>query len=212
MLQGIDTAGKDGTIRKVMSAFNPQGVQVNSFKEPEGQEKHHDYLWRVHNACPPCGTIGIFNRSHYEDVLITRVHKLIDEDRAKKRFRHINEFERLLVDEGTVIIKLFLNISKEEQLKRLRSRLDDPTRNWKFSSSDIGERKHWDHYMQIYGDTLTHTNTNYAPWWIIPSNRKWIRNLVVSEIVLNALRELKLEWPKPEANLAESRQALQETP
>ena len=156
VLQGMDTAGKDGTIRKVMSAFNPQGVQVNSFKEPEGEEKYHDYLWRVHNACPPCGTIGIFNRSHYEDVLITRVHKLIDEDHAKKRFRHINEFERLLVDEGTVIIKLFLNISKDEQLKRLRSRLDDPTRNWKFSSSDVSERAHWDHYMQIYGDTDAH--------------------------------------------------------
>ena len=211
VLQGIDTAGKDGTIRKVMSGFNPQGVQVTSFKEPDGQEKYHDYLWRVHNACPPRGTIGIFNRSHYEDVLVTRVHKLIDEDQVKRRFRHINDFERLLTDEGTVIIKLFLNISKDEQFQRLQARLDDPTRNWKFNSADIGERTHWDRYMKIYGETLTRTNTDYAPWWIIPSDRKWFRNLLVSEIVLKELRRLKLEWPKPPADLEQSRQTLKES-
>lgn len=211
VLQGIDTAGKDGTIRKVMSGFNPQGVQVTSFKEPEGKEKYHDYLWRVHNACPPRGTIGIFNRSHYEDVLVTRVHLLIDEDRAKRRFQHINDFERLLTDEGTVIIKLFLNISKGEQLQRLQARLDDPSRNWKFNSADLSERNHWDRYMKIYGETLTRTNTDYAPWWIIPSDRKWFRNLLVSEIVLKELRRLKLEWPKPPANLEQSRQTLKES-
>lgn len=211
VLQGISTAGKDGTIRKVMSAFNPQGVHVTSFKEPEGQEKDHDYLWRVHNACPARGTIGIFNRSHYEDVLVTRVDKIIDEHRATKRIRHINEFERLLVDEDTVIIKMFLNISKDEQLERIKSRLDDPTRNWKLTSDDVRERVLWDHYVGIFDDTLTRTNTDYAPWWIIPSNKKWFRNLVVSEIVLKVLRELKLEWPKPAMDLEETRQALENT-
>ena len=211
VLQGISTAGKDGTIRKVMAAFNPQGVYVNSFKEPEGNEKDHDYLWRIHKECPSRGTIGIFNRSHYEDVLVTRVDKLISEDLATKRIRHINEFERMLVDEGTVIIKLFLNISKDEQLERLNSRLDDPTRNWKFSSADAREHAQWDQYSEIFGDTLSRTNTKYAPWWIVPSNRKWFRNLVVSEILLKALRELKLEWPKPATNLAKVRQALEET-
>lgn len=211
VLQGISTAGKDGTIRKVMSAFNPQGVYVKSFKEPEGHEKDHDYLWRVHSACPPRGFIGIFNRSHYEDILVTRVVKMIDDDRATKRVRHINEFERLLIDEGTVIIKLFLNISRDEQLERLQSRLDDPTRSWKFSGTDIVERVLWDRYIEIFGDTLSRTNTDHAPWWIIPSNKKWFRNLVVSEIVLTVLRDLKLEWPKPAMNLEKSRQALQET-
>lgn len=212
VLQGISTAGKDGTIRKVMSAFNPQGVHVSSFKEPEGSEKDHDYLWRIHSACPPRGTIGIFNRSHYEDVLVTRVDNLIDEGRASKRIRHINEFERMLVDEGTVVIKLFLNISKEEQLERLNSRLDDSTRNWKFSDADAREHAQWDRYSEIFGDSLTRTNTEYAPWWIIPSNRKWFRNLVVSEILLKALRDLKLDWPKPTMNLAKVRKALEETP
>ena len=210
VLQGISTAGKDGTIRKVMSAFNPQGVYVNSFKEPEGSEKDHDYLWRIHRACPPRGSIGILNRSHYEDVLVTRVDKLIDEDSASKRIRHINEFERMLVDEGTVVIKLFLNISKAEQLERLNNRLDDSTRNWKFSDADAREHAQWDRYSEIFGDTLTRTNTDYAPWWIIPSNRKWFRNLVVSEILLKALRDLKLEWPKPTMNLAKARKALKD--
>lgn len=211
VLQGISTAGKDGTIRKVMSAFNPQGVFVASFKEPAGDEKDHDYLWRIHKECPPRGTIGIFNRSHYEDVLVTRVDKLIGEDLATKRFRHINEFERMLVEEGTVIVKLFLNISKDEQLERLNSRLDDPTRNWKFNSADAREHAQWDQYSEIFGDTLTRTNTKYAPWWIIPSNRKWFRNLVVSEILLKELRELKLEWPKPAMNLVKVRKTLDET-
>lgn len=211
VLQGISTAGKDGTIRKVMSAFNPQGVYVASFKEPAGDEKDHDYLWRIHKECPPHGNIGIFNRSHYEDILVTRVDKLINEDLASKRIRHINEFERMLVDEGTVVIKLFLNISKDEQLERLNSRLDDPTRNWKFSSADAREYSQWDRYSEIFGDTLTRTNTRHAPWWIIPSNRKWFRNLVVSEILLKELRELKLDWPKPAENLAQVRKALEET-
>lgn len=209
VLQGIDTAGKDGTIRNVMSAFNPQGVYVRSFKVPDGQEKEHDYLWRIHNACPPRGAIAIFNRSHYEDVLVTRVHKMISEKEAKKRIGHINEFERLLTDEKTIVIKLFLNISKDEQLERLKSRIEDPTRNWKFSSADVDERAHWDRYAEVYGETLSKTNTAYAPWWIVPSNQKWFRNLLVSEIILKSLRDLKLVWPKPEFHIDEARSELE---
>lgn len=209
VLQGIDTAGKDGTIRNVMSAFNPQGVYVKSFKAPDGQESQHDYLWRIHASCPPRGTIAIFNRSHYEDVLITRVHKMISEKEALKRIGHINEFERLLTDERTIVIKLFLNISKDEQLERLKSRIEDSTRNWKFSSADVNERARWDRYAEVYGETLSKTNTAYAPWWIIPSNQKWFRNLLVSEIVLKTLRDLKLVWPKPESPINEARRALE---
>ncbi len=208
VLQGIDTAGKDGTIRKVMSAFNPQGVYVKSFKAPEGQEKFHDYLWRVHEACPPRGSIAIFNRSHYEDVLVTRVHKIISEDKVKKRLGHINDFERMLVDEGTVIIKFFLNISKEEQLERLKSRLDDPSRNWKFSTEDIRERALWDDYIKVFNDTLTSTNTSVAPWWVVPSDNKWIRNLVVSEVIRRTFRDMRLAWPIPEFDLEKARRSL----
>lgn len=208
VLQGIDTAGKDGTIRKVISAFNPQGVYVKSFKAPEGQEKFHDYLWRVHEACPPLGNIAIFNRSHYEDVLVTRVHKIISEDKVKKRLGHINDFERMLVDEGTVIIKFFLNISKEEQLERLKSRLDDPSRNWKFSTEDIRERALWDDYIKVFNDTLTSTNTSVAPWWVVPSDNKWIRNLVVSEVIRKTFKDMRLAWPIPEFDLEKARRSL----
>lgn len=208
VLQGIDTAGKDGTIRKVMSAFNPQGVYVKSFKAPEGQEKFHDYLRRVHEACPPRGNIAIFNRSHYEDVLVTRVHKIISEDKVKKRLGHINDFERMLVDEGTVIIKFFLNISKEEQLERLKSRLDDPSRNWKFSTEDILERALWDDYIKVFNDTLTSTNTSVAPWWVVPSDNKWIRNLVVSEVIRKTFKDMRLAWPIPEFDLEKARRSL----
>ena len=208
VLQGIDTAGKDGTIRKVMSAFNPQGVYVKSFKAPEGQEKFHDYLRRVHEACPPRGNIAIFNRSHYEDVLVTRVHKIISEDKVKKRLGHINDFERMLVDEGTVIIKFFLNISKEEQLERLKTRLDDPSRNWKFSTEDIRERALWDDYIKVFNDTLTSTNTSVAPWWVVPSDNKWIRNLVVSEVIRKTFKDLRLRWPNAEFDLEKARRSL----
>ena len=208
VLQGIDTAGKDGTIRKVMSAFNPQGVYVKSFKAPEGQEKFHDDLRRVHEACPPRGNIAIFNRSHYEDVLVTRVHKIISEDKVKKRLGHINDFERMLVDEGTVIIKFFLNISKEEQLERLKSRLDDPSRNWKFSTEDIRERALWDDYIKVFNDTLTSTNTSVAPWWVVPSDNKWIRNLVVSEVIRKTFKDMRLAWPIPEFDLEKARRSL----
>ena len=209
VLQGIDTAGKDGTIRNVLSAFNPQGVYVKSFKAPDGQESQHDYLWRIHASCPPRGTIAIFNRGHYEDVFVPRVHKLISEKAATKRIRHINEFERLLTDEKTIIIKLFLNISKDEQFERLNSRIEDSARNWKFSTADVDERAHWDRYVEVFGETLSKTNTANSPWWIIPSNQKWFRNLLVSEIVLKSLRDLKLEWPKSELSSKEARSVLE---
>ncbi len=209
VLQGIDTAGKDGTIRNVFSAFNPQGVYVKSFKAPDSQETQHDYLWRIHNSCPPLGAIAIFNRGHYEDVFVPRVHKTIPEKAATKRIRHINEFERLLTDEKTIVIKLFLNISKDEQFERLNSRIEDSTRNWKFSTADVDERARWDRYAEVFSETLSKTNTAYAPWWIIPSNQKWFRNLLVSEIVLKSLRDLKLEWPKSELSSKDARRALE---
>ena len=160
------------------------------------------------HARPPRGNIAIFNRSHYEDVLVTRVHKIISEGKAKKRLGHINDFERMLVDEGTVIVKFFLNISKEEQLERLKSRLDDPSRNWKFSTEDLRERGFWDDYIKIFNETLTATNTSVAPWWVVPSDKKWIRNLVVSEVVRKTLRDLRLQWPNPEFDLEKARRSI----
>ena len=209
VLQGIDTAGKDGTIRKVMSAFNPQGVYVKSFKAPSGQELFHDFLWRVHAACPPRGSIGIFNRSHYEDVLVTRVHRKFSDEVLDKRLKHINNFEQMLADEGTVIVKLFLNISKEEQLERLKTRLDDKSRNWKFSSADVRERAFWRRYITVFERTLSATSTKDAPWWIIPSDRKWVRNLAVSEVLLRTLEQMNLDWPRPDVELGKVRRELE---
>lgn len=209
VLQGIDTAGKDGTIRKVMSAFNPQGVYVKSFKVPSGQELFHDFLWRVHAACPPRGSIGIFNRSHYEDVLVTRVHRKFSDEVLDKRLKHINNFEQMLADEGTVIVKLFLNISKEEQLERLKTRLDDKSRNWKFSSADVRERAFWRRYITVFERTLSATSTKDAPWWIIPSDRKWVRNLAVSEVLLRTLEQMDLDWPRPDVELGKVRRELE---
>jgi PPK2 family polyphosphate:nucleotide phosphotransferase len=208
VLQGIDTAGKDGTIRRVISAFNPQGVYVKSFKAPAGQETYHDFLWRVHAACPPRGSIAIFNRSHYEDVFVNRVHRRLPDDVLDKRLRHINNFEQMLADEGTIIIKLFLNISKSEQLARLRARLNDSTRNWKFNGDDLRERARWKRYVEVFEDTLSATSTTTAPWWVIPSDRKWVRNLAVSEILKRTLESLKLGWPRPDASLAKFRKDL----
>jgi PPK2 family polyphosphate:nucleotide phosphotransferase len=210
VLQGIDTAGKDGTIRKVMTSFNPQGVYVKAFKAPDGQERLHDYLWRVHAACPPKGTIGIFNRSHYEDVMVTRVHKMFPERLLDRRLGHIKNFEKMLVDEGTVVVKLFLHISKAEQLRRLESRLDDASRNWKFSAVDVRERAFWDRYIEVFDSVISATSTKFAPWWVIPSNRKWARNLAVSEIMIKTLEGLDPEWPPAVGNLDEVREALRE--
>jgi len=208
VIQGIDTAGKDGVIRDVFSCMNPQGVYVKSFKKPEKSELAHDYLWRVHQACPAKGMIGVFNRSHYEDVLITRVHKWIDSKTCERRYEHINHFEKLLADEGTAIVKLFLLISKDEQFARLQSRIEEPQRNWKFNLADLAEREFWNDYMDAFHDALAATSSKQAPWFVIPSDKKWFRNLLVSEIVLTQLKSLDLKWPKPAADSATLRKAL----
>ena len=200
VLQGIDAGGKDGTIRHVMSGLNPQGVTVTPFKVPEGEEKRHDYLWRVHDAVPEWGKLGIFNRSHYEDVLVVRVHNLVPKSVWSKRYRHINDFERMLSDNGVRIIKFLLYISKDEQAKRFQDRLDDSSKNWKFSMADIKEREYWDDYIKAYDDTLRECSTDYAPWFVIPANHKWFRNLAVSQIIVDTLQDMKLKFPKPTIN------------
>ncbi len=205
VLQGIDAAGKDGTIRHVMTGLNPQGVRVTSFKVPEGDERRHDYLWRIHRACPEWGSIGIFNRSHYEDVLVVRVHDLVPKSVWSKRYRQINEFERTLSECGVTILKFLLYISKEEQAKRFRERLDDPSKNWKFSEADTKERSYWDNYLDAYDEMLDKCSTDYAPWHVIPSNRKWFRNLAVSEVIVHALERMKLKFPEPAADLSKIR-------
>ncbi len=201
VLQGIDAAGKDGTIRKVMDAFNPQGCTVTGFKVPTPLELRHDYLWRIHAVAPAKGTIGIFNRSHYEDVLIVRVHELVDEATWRRRYRSINDFERHLVDEGTSIVKLFLYIDPDEQRERLQARLDDPTKRWKFAAADLKERARWDDYIAAFNDCLHETSTEVAPWYVIPSNRKWFRNVAVSEIVAQALERIDPRYPPAEEGL-----------
>jgi len=196
VLQGMDASGKDGTIRHVMSGINPQGVNVTSFKVPEGEEKRHDYLWRVHRAVPEWGKIGIFNRSHYEDVLVVRVHKLAPEKVWARRYRHINEFERMLTDEGVHILKFLLLIGKEEQAVRFRERLKDHTKHWKFSPADTRERRYWDDYMAAYQDAVSECSTGHAPWYVIPANRKWFRNLAVAQILRDEMDRMKLQYPK----------------
>jgi PPK2 family polyphosphate:nucleotide phosphotransferase len=202
VLQGIDAGGKDGTIGHVMRGLNPQGVTVTSFKAPEGAEKRHDYLWRIHNAIPEKGKIGIFNRSQYEDVLIVRVHNLVPKSVWSKRYDQINDFEKMLSENGVHIIKLLLYISKDEQAKRFRERIQDPTKNWKFSADDLKEREHWDEYIKAYDAMLQKCSPAHAPWYVIPANKKWFRNLAVSEIVLGELESLELREPKPTADLS----------
>lgn len=196
ILQGMDTSGKDGTIRHVFKGVNPQGVRVMSFKAPTQRELDHDYLWRVHQHTPGKGEIVIFNRSHYEDVVVTRVHGLIDKKRAALRFAHINEFERMLVEEGTTILKFFLHVDRDEQWDRLRARLDDPNKRWKFHPDDIKARSQWPAYANAYQDAIDATNTAWAPWYLVPANKKWYRNLVVSALIVDALKQLKMSYPK----------------
>lgn len=202
VLQGMDTAGKDGTIRSVMKGMNPTSCQVHSFKKPNDEELDHDFLWRIHRVVPRRGNIGIFNRSHYEDVLIVRVHSLVPEHRWKRRYDLINDFEQLLQETDTTIVKCFLHISKETQRKRLQARLDDPSKHWKFNRADLDERKIWDRYQDAYEAALEKCSTQHAPWHIIPSDRKWYRNLVVSELLLNTLKDLSPEFPEPESDFA----------
>ncbi|MBX3616799.1 polyphosphate kinase 2 family protein [Nitrosomonas sp.] len=201
VLQGMDTSGKDGTIKHVMSGVNPQGCKVVTFKTPSTEELGHDFLWRVHQKAPAKGQIGIFNRSHYEDVLITRVHGLISDKVVKQRFNQINEFEELLVESGTTILKFFLHISKDEQKKRLEERINNPEKRWKFSTGDLEERKFWSQYIHAFETMLAATSTRHAPWYIVPANHKWYRNLVIADRIVDALECMKLTSPPPAADI-----------
>jgi PPK2 family polyphosphate:nucleotide phosphotransferase len=206
ILQAMDTGGKDGVIRKVFEGVNPQGVRVAPFKTPSILELAHDYLWRIHQQTPKKGEIVIFNRSQYEDVLAVRVLNLKPQEVWSKRYHHINEFERLLVDEGTVILKFYLNINLEEQAERFLDRLQEPDKHWKFNPGDLDDRKLWDDYMQAYEDMLNKTSTNWAPWYVIPSNKKWYRNLLIATIVRDTLVDMKMEFPAPTPDLERYRQ------
>jgi PPK2 family polyphosphate:nucleotide phosphotransferase len=198
VLQGMDTSGKDGTVRHVLDDVSLQGVRVTSFKKPTETELDHDYLWRIHAQVPGAGELVIFNRSHYEDVLVVRVHDLVPEKVWRKRYRQINDFERALADCGVLILKFFLHISKKEQLERLQQRRDDPTKRWKFQHGDIEERELWGEYASAYQDALRETSTNCAPWYIVPADHKWYRNYVVAKILVDALEGLDMKYPAPD--------------
>jgi PPK2 family polyphosphate:nucleotide phosphotransferase len=211
VFQAMDAAGKDGTIKHVMSGLNPQGTQVFSFKTPSDIELEHDYLWRTNRFLPPRGNFGIYNRSYYEEILIVKVHPeyllrqhlpevhnidVIHKEFWAKRYRQINDMERHLVENGTIVMKFFLNVSKDEQKKRFLKRIEDDSRNWKFSSADVKERHHWDKYMDAYSDMLSHTSTDIAPWYVIPADNKWFMRYAVSNLIINKLRELDLQFPR----------------
>jgi PPK2 family polyphosphate:nucleotide phosphotransferase len=210
ILQGMDTSGKDGTIRHVMSGVNPQGTQVHSFKAPSHEELSHEFLWRCMKVLPQRGLVCIFNRSYYEEVLVVRVHpELLEAQKLpatangkkiwKNRFEDINNFERYLVRNGTLILKFFLNMSKEEQRRRLLARIDTPDKNWKFSLSDVKERGYWDDYMRAYEDALIHTSTKWAPWYVVPADHKWFTRAVVADVIASKLKSLRLEYPQVSA-------------
>lgn len=202
VLQGMDTCGKDGTIRHVFEGVNPQGTRVASFKVPTATELQHDYLWRVHSQMPGKGEIVIFNRSHYEDVLVVRVHNLAPPEVWGRRYAQIVAFEKMLAEEGTTILKFFLHISPEEQKERLEARLADPTKQWKFRKGDLAERKLWPAYMEAYEAVLSKTSSEVAPWYIVPADAKWYRNLVVSSVVVQRLEALGMRYPEPEEDLS----------
>jgi PPK2 family polyphosphate:nucleotide phosphotransferase len=201
VLQGMDTAGKDGAIRHVMRGFNPQSCQVVSFKQPSQEELAHDFLWRINRALPRRGHVGIFNRSHYEDVLVVRVRNLVPKSEWKTRYERINAFEQLVTAAGTRIVKVFLHISREEQRKRLQSRLDDPTKRWKFCMGDLEDRKLWDEYQRAYEVALSRCNPKHAPWHIVPADRKWYRNLMVSRLLRRTLEEMDPQFPPAEEGI-----------
>jgi PPK2 family polyphosphate:nucleotide phosphotransferase len=202
VLQGMDGSGKDGTIHHVMSALNPQTCSVVGFKVPTEEELAHDYLWRIHLNTPRKGQITVFNRSHYEDVLVVRVHNLVPEEVWSKRYNEINAFERELANAGTTIVKFFLHIDKDEQLKRFRDRLDESSKQWKISESDYTEREYWDAYQEAYMEALGKCSFNYAPWYVIPANYKWFRDLAVSQILVDTMEGLKMKYPEPTVDLA----------
>jgi len=209
VLQAMDAAGKDGLVRHVFSGLNHQGCRVTPFKAPSAEELDHEYLWRIHKEVPPKGEIGVFNRSHYEDVLVVRVHNLVDKRTWKARYEQIRSFEKLLTDNGVTILKFFLHISREEQTKRLLARLDNPERNWKFSEADLEERKYWDDYQEAYEEALSRCSTRESPWHVIPSDHKWYRNWAVASILLRTMKEMKLAFPQPLADVKTLRRKLQ---
>lgn len=202
ILQAMDTGGKDGTIRHVFEGVNPQGVKVANFKVPTVEELDHDYLWRVHSQVPGKGEITIFNRSHYEDVLVVRVHQLVDENIWSRRYTQINNFERMLSEEGVNILKFFLHIDKDEQKARLMARLDDPKKHWKFNTGDLKERELWSDYMMAYEEVLSRTSTKWAPWYIVPANRKWYRNFIIASVLIKTLKGMNMEYPHPKEDLS----------
>ena len=200
VLQGMDTSGKDGTVRHVMRGISPATVRVVSFKKPTEPEMEHDYLWRVHQQVPGNGEIVIFNRSHYEDVLIVRVHNLVPKDVWKRRYQQINDFERMLAENGVTILKFFLHISRKEQRERLQARIDDPTKRWKFQHGDLEERKLWDDYQKAYQDALQKTATEWAPWYVVPACRKWFRNHLVADTIVKTMERLDMKYPQPDVS------------
>jgi PPK2 family polyphosphate:nucleotide phosphotransferase len=208
VLQARDGAGKDSTIRRVFGRLNPQGCAVTGFKVPTPLERSHDFLWRVHQAVPPRGTIGVFNRSHYEDVLVVRVHRLVPDEVWRPRYEQINAFEHLLARNDVTILKFFLHISKDEQRQRLRERLDDPAKYWKFNPADLGEREKWDEYTQAYQDMLARTSTPEAPWYVVPADKKLPRDVLIAEVVVKALERLDPRFPGPPVGLEEFRKQL----
>ena len=205
VLQGMDASGKDGTIRSVFSGVNPQGCRVQSFKAPAVDELAHDYLWRIHNVCPARGEIVIFNRSHYEDIVAVRVRKLAADAVWQRRYEQIRTFEKMLTDEGTTIVKVFLHLSSDEQRTRLQERLDDPEKRWKFRASDLDDRARWDEFAAAYEDALRETSTDWAPWYVVPADHNWSRNLAVSEILIAVLEQLDPKVPKPEPGVEKMR-------
>jgi PPK2 family polyphosphate:nucleotide phosphotransferase len=201
VLQGMDASGKDGTIRRVLTGLNPQGCSVVNFKEPTTLDVAHDYLWRIHANTPARGILGVWNRSHYEDVVTARCIGAIDERQCRRRYRHIRAFERMLVDEGVTVVKVFLHISKEEQRARLQARIDDPAKNWKFRHSDIEARKHWDQYQAQYEEAITATSTSWAPWYVVPADHKWVRDVGVASLLVEVFTALDPQIPDPESGL-----------
>ncbi len=201
VLQGLDAAGKDGTIRRVFTGLNPQGCDVESFKVPTATEAAHDFLWRIHTALPARGDIGIFNRSHYEDVVAAQVVGLIDDRQRKRRYEHINAFEHMLCDEGTAVVKVFLHVGKDEQRARLQARLDDPEKRWKFEPADLDTRAQWDEYMRLYDAAITATSTDWAPWYVVPADHKWVSGVAAATILVDELEALDPKIPKPKMDL-----------
>ena len=202
-LQAMDAGGKDGTVNHVLSAMNPQGCSVTGFKQPSAEEAAHDFLWRVHRACPPRGHVAVFNRSHYEDVLVVRVHDLVPKKVWAARYEQINAFETLLAANGTRILKIYLHISKDEQLERFKQRIDDPARHWKISEADYAERAYWDTYRKAFEAAIGRCSTAHAPWFVVPANHKWFRNLAVSQIMVKALERMQCKFPEPTVDMAE---------